>query len=97
MITFFLYSAGGIMDHKSTGSYDHALLSIPPVGILLNQSLAEKKVGDTITQDDLLDERRKVTIVEREVLALTGSVNDSALTLHCFDVTAQLDSPSSGT
>uniref|UniRef100_A0A7S2U570 Uncharacterized protein n=1 Tax=Attheya septentrionalis TaxID=420275 RepID=A0A7S2U570_9STRA len=87
--------AGGIMDHKSTGSYDHALLSIPPVGILLNQSLAEKKVGDTITQDDLLDERRKVTIVEREVLALTGSVNDSALTLHCFDVTAQLDSPSS--
>jgi hypothetical protein len=65
------------------------LIAAPPVGVILDQRMIQK-----VSPSDNGD-KKKQTLLERDVFAVSCTVTDDAVILYGFDVTVQLDSPAS--
>ena len=67
-----------------------SLLGVPPVGIVLNQQVIQEK------EMLVSGEEKTTTLLEKDVLAVTASAGQDALTLYAFNVTVQASRPSLG-
>lgn len=65
------------------------LIAAPPVGVILDQRMVQK-----VSSNDNSD-KKKQSLLERDVFAVSCTVTDDAVILYGFDVTVQLDSPAS--
>ena len=65
------------------------LLPAPPVSVVLDQRMIQKAL---VASDG---EKRKQSILEKDLFAVSCTVTDDAVTLCGFDVTIQMDSPTS--
>ena len=65
-------------------------LPVPPVSIILKQQIIDVPEGDG------KDESAKVPHLQRDLLAISGSVCHDKLSIHCFDVSTRTKSPSIG-
>ena len=78
-------AGGPIRDESNTG-----ILNVPPLSVLVGRRMVEK----IFKEDD--GENKRVSQLERELLAVTAEFNDKGLQLVCFDVLTILESSSSG-
>lgn len=78
-------AGGPIIDEANSD-----LIRVPPLSVPLRQRIVEKltKEGD--------GETKRVSQLERELLAVTAKANDDTLDLVCFDVLTMSESASSG-
>jgi len=65
------------------------LLPIPPIGVVSNQQMMQKKEAGMSGREE-----KVITVLERDIFAITASIDDDALKLYCFDVTTQSPKPS---
>lgn len=65
-------------------------VNVPPVGFVLDQHMTHKHFVATD------GEKKKKAYLERDAFALTCTVDESALEIYGFSVTATVDSPASG-
>jgi len=68
---------------------DKKLLQIPPVGVVLEQQMIQKK---KVTSDG---EPKKICFIKRETFAVACSVDENAATLKSFVISSTVESPSS--
>ena len=65
-------------------------LLVPPVSVILKQQIVD------VTEENGEEEPKKVSSLERNTFAVSGSVCQNKLSIHCFDVVTRAESPSSG-
>lgn len=64
-------------------------LLVPPVSVILKQQIVD------VTEENGEEEPKKVSSLERNIFAVSGSVCQNKLSIHCFDVVTRAESPSS--
>jgi hypothetical protein len=64
-------------------------VAVPPVAVILDQQMIQR------TSNSSDGDWKKQALLEKELFALSCSVNDVALTIHALDVTVVVDSPAS--
>jgi len=64
-------------------------VAVPPVAVVLDQQMIQR------TSKSSDGDWKKQALLEKELFALSCSVNDVALTIHALDVTVVVDSPAS--
>jgi hypothetical protein len=83
--SFQLISAGGPLEPVDGKN----LLAAPPVGVILDQRMIQKISSSSD------GEKKRQSLLERDVFAVSCAVTDDAVILYGFHVTVQLDSPAS--
>ena len=81
-----LYRAGGPIDDPTNAD----LIRIPPLGVLLRQSIVEQEVNEGG------DEPKRVSCLQGELLAVTAKTSNESLDLVCYDVLTMVESAHSG-
>lgn len=82
--------AGGIITKTEGTSF--SLIPSPPVCVIYNQSIREEEVEI----DDGIDEPKRDFVLEREGLAISGSVSEEYLKLCCFIIKTESSCSASG-
>jgi hypothetical protein len=82
--------AGGMLSETEGASFP--LIHSPPVCVIYDQSIREEIVG----MDNGIDEPKRELILEREGLAISGSVSEEHLKLCCFIIKTESTCSTSG-